>query len=371
MSFFSGGKQACLLFLFFLCASFGIDSERFSINGFTSLRIDKQVDDIGYGDKNFSFDAELFDLLMNFQIGEQMRVVSNISWNHGVEKEFGHTNLEYAFFEQTWVDEIKFRIGKISTPFGLYNEIRLAGPAFYSVEIPHATADPKLMFTNGYQFFPTTGVGLALQGEGTFDYDKNFSYYILIANGFQDTLVNPYQTDENFSKSLTVRTRFDFNRNLKFGKSIYLDNLAFGEKNLLLSDGYDLEFTLENLRILGELTIGTAFGSQVDLSNSKPQQIGWYLQSSYSYNNGCTPYLRYETLKLNFSGQNFSGKSNHNSSSLIVVGLNYEFSNWYSLKTEVDYFFFGKQNHFGKTLGKSSLAGEGFTEIKSSLVIGF
>ena len=82
---------SALILLCLLPAAYSIDAEQFSINGFTSIRMDKQVDQIGFGDRNYSLDAELFDLLMNFQIGEQMRMVSNLSWNHGAEKEYGYT----------------------------------------------------------------------------------------------------------------------------------------------------------------------------------------------------------------------------------------------------------------------------------------
>ncbi len=351
-------KKYLLALLFIVVQSQGIDLDKISLNGFTSVKITKQLDEIGYGDPNYSFDAELFDLLANFQISDHMRVTADVSWNNGAENKYGSANLEYAFIEHTFLDEIKFRIGKILTPFGVFNEMRLAKPAYYSVDIPLSTSEPMRLKTNGFSFFPASGIGASLTGETTYDYSKHIEYNLFFSNGIQDSATNPYEKDGNKSKSITGRFKFDVLQNLKLGKSVFIDNVADGKNLLIFSDGYEAEYVWDRFSILGEGIISTLFSKDSTGNKQNIQQRGAYMQASYNFNMGMTPYLRVEVFDPN-------SRTKEDYTWVLLTGLHYEFSNWYVFKLSAAYHHYAKNSHY------PLLRGAGYTEIQSSLVLGF
>ncbi|MFC1585925.1 hypothetical protein ACFL5V_10295 [Fibrobacterota bacterium] len=351
---------ASLALWLFAVSGFGIDLDRVSINGFTSIEVEKQLDEVGPGDPNYSIDADLFDLLLNFQIGERMRATVDLAWEHGAEtnRSYGSTNLEYAFIEHTILDEIKVRIGKILTPFGIFNEIHRAKPAYLSVNVPVSTTSPGAFAPLGFSFFPRAGVGLSLQGETTFDYGKTLAYNLSIANGMQDSASNPYERDGNKSKSVTVRVRFDVMENMRVGKSFYVDNPADSDPRIAFSDGYEMEYSLGNFRLLSEFVIGHQFRDGTDTTESQSQQRGFYAQPSYAFDLGLIPYLRFEFVDPDT-------RNDKDFSMAFITGVHYEISKWYMIKLETDYF------HFGSRSRVAPVAGFGYTEVKMSLVLGF
>ena len=53
---------------------------RLTINGYSSFEFEKQIEDEGGGDPNGSFDADLFDLVFNFQVTDKVRVSTDLTW---------------------------------------------------------------------------------------------------------------------------------------------------------------------------------------------------------------------------------------------------------------------------------------------------
>ena len=147
-----------------------LDSNKITINGYTSFEVEKQVDGQGKGggDPHLSFDADLFDLVVNFQVSDQVRAAADFTWEHGVasEDDRGNAALEYGFVEHTFSDLFKIRVGKMFTPFGIFNEIHTAKTAFLSVKEAASTNKPERIVEGAFRFFPRWGVGIALRGDG-------------------------------------------------------------------------------------------------------------------------------------------------------------------------------------------------------------
>ena len=99
--------------------------DRIVINGYTNFEFSKQLSKEGPGDKNGSFDADQFDLVFNITVSERVRAALDLSWEHGTATEDGRGNqaMEYGFVEYAVSDMLKLRFGKMSTPFGVFNEI--------------------------------------------------------------------------------------------------------------------------------------------------------------------------------------------------------------------------------------------------------
>src|SRR5574342_544278 len=96
-------------------------TELVRINGYTSVEFEKMLGDEGRGDPNGSFDADGFDLVLNFTPSHRLRVAADLTWEHGSATEDGRGNVavEYAFPEYYAADLLKVRAGKMFTYFGI------------------------------------------------------------------------------------------------------------------------------------------------------------------------------------------------------------------------------------------------------------
>jgi hypothetical protein len=328
--------------------------DRIVINGYTNFEFSKQVSKEGRGDKTGSFDADQFDLVFNITVSERVRVAADLSWEHGTatEEGWGNQALEYGFVEYTLSDKLKLRFGKMFTPFGVFNEIHTAKPAFLTVKEAASLNKNDRIVGGGFLFYPRWGAGIAAHGD-TVVGGKDLSYDVLLANGDQEE-ANPFEEDENSSKSITARVRVDANEKLRLGYSFYRDRPSSSTFTTLQSHGFEAELNLTRLRILGEVAFGTlgirAGGSQ--------KQLGWYIQPSYHLKNGWTPYIRLDYVNPNRRLSDVGGRD-------LIVGVNVELSKNFQFKIENNDFRGGAKS----TLGK--LPGRGYHEIKAALVLGF
>ena len=185
--------------------------DRIRINGYTSFEFEKQLEGKGKGagDANGSFDADGFDLVLNIQATERVRAALDLALEHGVATEDGRGNvaMEYGFVEYAFSDLVKLRLGKMFTPFGIFNEIHTAKPAFLSVKEPASTNKTERIVEDGFRYFPRWGAGIAVHGDGLIG-ERNFSYDVFLANGDQSE-TNPFEEDNNTAKSITGRWRFE------------------------------------------------------------------------------------------------------------------------------------------------------------------
>lgn len=329
-------------------------ADRIVINGYTNFEFSKQISKEGDGDKNGSFDADQFDLVFNITVSERVRVAADLSWEHGTATEDGRGNqaLEYGFVEYAVSDKLKLRFGKMFTPFGVFNEIHTAKPAFLTVKEAASLNKNDRIVGGGFLFYPRWGAGVAAHGDGVVG-GKDVSYDVLLANGEQQE-ANPFEEDENTSKSITARLRVDATENLRLGYSFYRDRLSSASYTTLQSHGLEGELNLNRLRLLGEV----AFGSLGLLNGGSQRQLGWYLQSAYHLKNGWTPYLRLDHVNPNRRLEDVGGRD-------FIVGVNVELSKNFQLKVE---------NNDFRGRSKSTLArfpGRGYHELKAALVLGF
>jgi hypothetical protein len=350
-------KLAACAFAVFLTSSPPLEAQYTSdltINGYTSLEFEEQLDEEGGGDPNGSFDADLFDLVLNFQVNDAIRVATDLTWEHGAatEEGFGNVAVEYAFIEYAFSDLVKVRAGKMFTPFGIYNEIHTAKPAFLTVKEPASTNKTERIVANGFRFFPRWGAGISVHGDGLIG-ERSFSYDVLVANGAHEE-GNPFEEDNNAAKSVTGRFRFEPSDALEVGSSFYYDLIESGGVDRLTSLGLELRFQTRAWRVLAE----TAYGWLDPDEGDSILQIGWYVQPSYEFDNGMTPYARVERINPDTSSADEQGYD-------FIVGLNYEIAAGFMIKVE---------NNWFKGAEASTLAqypGAGYSEIKAAVVLGF
>lgn len=328
--------------------------DRLTINGYSSFEFEKQLSDEGGGDPNGSFDADLFDLVFNFQVSDKVRVSADLTWEHGsaTEDDFGNVAVEYAFVEYAFSDLAKVRVGKMFTPAGIFNEIHTAKPAFLSVKEPASTNKPERIVDNAFRYFPRWGTGIAIRGDGVIA-DRDFNYDIFVANGAQEE-TNPFEEDNNLPKSITARFRFEPSELFSVGNSFYHDKVEWDGVDKIVSDSVEFRYQGTAWQVWAE----AAFGWLTPEDGDRILQIGWHIQPSYSFENGLTPYARIERIDPNSNIDEDHGYD-------FIVGINYEITGGFMIKAE---------NNYYKGASQSSLAqypNASYSEIKAAVVLGF
>ncbi|MGE5125426.1 MAG: outer membrane beta-barrel protein [Betaproteobacteria bacterium] len=334
-------------------------SETFTVNGYSSFEFEKMLGDKGRGDPNGSFDADLIDLVVNFKPDSRLRVASDLTWEHGAATEDGRGNVavEYAFAEFYFRDWLKVRAGKMFTAFGIYNEIHTAKPAFLTVKEPLAT-NKNDKFGSDLRFYPRWQAGAAVLGDmhfGSVDAD----YTLQVGNGEQSA-TNPFEEDDNTAKSVTARLRVHPTQALTVGASLYRDSLteysaegeSTGGRTHLTSYGAQLQWVPSALGLELEYVRGSLDPSREPSRTRSALTAMAY----YRIRDRFTPYFRYEWLDPDST---ISGDT----AGLYIYGLNARVVKGLFLKAELDTVTTGSHN--------PRFEGQGYTEAKAAVVVGF
>jgi hypothetical protein len=329
--------------------------DRVTINGYTALEFERQLGDDGFGDPHGSFDADQFDLVFNIQVSDRIRVASDISWEHGTSTEDGRGNqaLEYGFVEYTVHDLLKVRFGKMFTPFGIFNEIHTAKPAFLTVKEAPSLNQTERVVEGAFRFYPRWGAGIGLNGSGVMG-GKNFNYDVVIANG-ENEVTNPYEEDDNTAKSLTGRFRLEPSDSLRVGTSFYFDKMESPQFRSIWSEGLELEWTHGKLRLQAEAALGWLKRRG---SDDTMRQLGWYVQPSWHFDNGLALYMRLDRIDPDSDVDDDEGRD-------FIAGLNYEVSKNFQVKAESNWFKGGSATEY------AVLPGRDYHEVKAAVVLGF
>jgi hypothetical protein len=329
------------------------------INGYSSFEFEKMVSDEGRGDPNGSFDTDLIDLVINVTPNDRVRVAADLTWEHGTATEDGRGNaaVEYAFAEYMVRSWMKLRAGKMFTHFGIYNEIHTAKPAFLTVKEPQST-NKNDKFGSDLRFYPRWGTGIALAGNIEVS-DDSLEYIVQLTNGEQAE-TNPFEEDNNSAKALSARVRYHASTRLTFGASLYSDRLSelddegesLDSRTELISYGAELSWTPSRLGVEVEFVAGDITPSVGDATSR------WAMTALASYRLGerVTPYVRYEYLDPNTNVEDDTAQ-------LLVYGLN--------LRVAGGLFFKGELNTVSAGDGNQRFKGQGYTEVKAAMVVGF
>lgn len=335
-------------------------SDLIRLNGYSSFEFERQFGDEGRGDSSGSFDADLFDLVINVTPTPGLRISADLTWEHGVATEDGRGNaaVEYAFAEYVVRDWLKVRAGKMFTHFGIYNEIHTAKPVFLTVKEPLAT-NKNDKFGSDLRFYPRWGTGIAFVGDSVLS-GMDLDYVVQITNGEQEH-TNPFEEDDNAAKAVAARLRLELKPGLRFGVSFYTDSLTerdaqgedTGARMRLLSWGGQAEWTRDRLGVELEYVRGS-----VKPASGRPETRRQALSALASYRLGSrvTPYLRFEWLDPDLAALNDTAR-------LFVYGLNLRVAQGLFVKAELDTIEADSSN--------GRFEGQGYTEFKAAIAVAF
>ncbi len=344
--------------------------DSFRINGYFSLEYERQLEkkEKGRGDPNGSFDADLLDLVINWSATDHLRLAADLTWEHGAATEGGRGNVgvEYAWVEYAFTDWLRFRGGKMFTPFGIYNEIHTAKPAFLTVKEPFSTNKTDKFGTEA-RLYPRWTAGLAVLGNGSSPIG-DWDYVLGVGNGENESgSANPFEEDDNKQKAFMGRFHLSPLERLQLGASFYADQLTEyddeGEdtkkRTSLLAYGAQATWTLQSPAIGVELEYvggdrrpSAASGLPEVRSNGGTAMVWWTLADRY------TPYLRVEYLDPDT-------KAHKDEATLVLGGINVRVPGGLVLKAEYDVTRAGTAN------ARFSDGRNSFSEIKAAAVLGF
>lgn len=333
--------------------------KRVRINGYSSFEYEYMFSDEGDGDPNGSFDADLIDLVFNVDLASNLRFATDLTWEHGAASEDGRGNVavEYAFPEYTIKDWLKVRAGKMFVPFGIYNEIHTAKPAFLAVKEPLSTNKPDKVGAD-MRFYPRWATGISVLGN-FFIQSFEFEYHVQLSNGEQEN-TNPFEEDDNKQKALATRLLIRPVPNITIGVSSYSDKLTelddngddTGRRTEVFSIGAHSEFTFGNFG--GEIEY---VHGKVDHSvNGSVKKSAIELMAYYTLKERFTPYVRWEQI-------NPDNNVSDNGVQTISLGLNTRIVKQYFLKMQY--------NSVNSSVNNDDLAGVDFTEFQAAIVLGF
>lgn len=354
-----------ILLIGFLLIIFSLEShgqqfsERVRINGYSSFEYEYQFSDEGEGDPNGSFDADLIDLVFNIDITSKLRFSTDLTWEHGTATEDGRGNVavEYAFPEYMVKNWLKFRVGKMFVPFGIYNEIHTAKPAFLAVKEPLSTNKPD-KFGGDARFYPRWATGISVLGNFSVK-SFDFEYHVQISNGEQEN-TNPHEEDDNTEKAIAARLLIMPSQNLKMGISTYSDKISeldnsgddTGNRTKLFSMSGHAEYTYGNAGLELEYIMGKTSPSAGGSLKKNAFEGMLYYTIAERY----TPYFRFEYLDPDKD-------TDDDQANMVSVGLNTMVDNNYFVKLQYNKISSKDQN--------AEFAGINYSEFQAAIVLGF
>ena len=278
------------------------DTRVIAFHGYSNFEFEYSPSNAGRGDRNASFDAQEFDPVVVIKPVDRVRVVADLRWEHGpaTEDGLGNVALEYAFTEYRVHDAFALRVGKMLTPFGIYNEIHNAAPAFLSYKAPLSTNKPEKMGAER-RYYPRWGAGIQAVGNLKLG-SANADYNLLLANGTNDA-ANAFETDDNRTKSVTARFRVSPRPGFRLGASYFQDLLNVyaagkdtGARRHQRAYGASLEWTPGREGIELEWLHGTLDASP---TVAKATGNGFLTVLSHRAGRGITPYFRLQYFDPN------------------------------------------------------------------------
>ncbi|RMF59168.1 MAG: hypothetical protein D6748_07040 [Calditrichaeota bacterium] len=206
-----------------------------------------------------TFDLHHFNLFGNYLLTPRARVFGEIEWEHGTDternepggEEKGIVRIERAWFEYRFSHLAILRLGKFLTPYGIYNEIHDAAPAYDSSILPVSVYGLHLNpFGSQQRLYPKFSLGLLFSGNvESGNYQLLYKFFLSNGRG-----KNPYEQDDNKNKGVGLRVQLVLPwPDLKLGYSFTTDKNGLVFNTRQTSHLWDIQYEYKNWRLRGEI----------------------------------------------------------------------------------------------------------------------
>ncbi|MFQ5637208.1 MAG: hypothetical protein ACE5IR_04360 [bacterium] len=291
----------CVFSFLLLLTGNGSSQEFIGPHGFLTLEAEiSNKDSVG---KRGTFDLHHLNMLGSFLLNDKARVFWEIEWEHGTDSDLdeeggtrvGIVRVERAWFEYAFSNKLKLRLGKFLTPYGIYNEIHDAAPAYDTSILPQSIYG-KHENPLGQQQRLYAKFAIGIQALGEFEISgARLLYHFLLSNGRGS---NPFEQDDNRDKGIGVRLQSDLPAiGLKIGYSLYSDKNGRANNTRQTSDALDLQFEFKKWHITGEFA-----HSRLDTDKpSRQKQVAnaFYGELAYHLFGRQTVLVRYDIFNPN------------------------------------------------------------------------
>ncbi|MFQ5633695.1 MAG: hypothetical protein ACE5I1_33435 [bacterium] len=320
------------------------------------LTFEAEISDRDSIGRRGTFDLHHFNVLGNYLLNAQARVFGEVEWEHGADFESferrrsssGFVRLERAWFEYAFSGKIKLRVGKFLTPYGIYNEIHDAAPAYDTSILPNSLyGRHRILNGDDQRLYAKFAIGLQVLGKLEFG-QSAIEYRALISNGRGES---PFEQDDNSDKGIGLRLIAHLpSTGLRLGYSLYTDKNGLASNTRQTSHAWDAHLEWNRWRLTGEFAHSRLDPTSGDLY--KQIANGGYAELSYILFKNQTLLVRYDLLDPDSRQVNDLQRD-------LTVGMNIRIIKQALVKAEV---------HFWETRG---LLPENFVLAIASLAVVF
>lgn len=290
-------------------------AEKLRLYGFFDLEFEKA--DGGQGDTKGSFDQHRFNLLLEAPLNNNFSVKAHIEYEHSPKFSSGSgkgdMTIEWAYAEYIINNNFRIRGGTFLTPFGLYNEVHDASPAYEFIRIPYGIYRADTI--GGFAMFSKYSTGINLTGNHFISSNTNISYDLYTANGENDTK-NEAEKDDNNNKTIGGRINVTTVSDLTIGGSYFSDKIGTSEASHSAYAG-SLDYASYPFHLRGEYASSKLLGVK---------ETSWYAEGTYTIKK-FNPYIRYGLFDPDDNKSNDLWKA-------IIVGCAYKIQPDILLKLE-------------------------------------
>jgi hypothetical protein len=250
-----------------------------------------------------TFDLHHFNIVGDYLLNAKARVFGEIEFEHGADTESneyagngaGIVRVERAWFEYAFADHVKLQLGKFLTPYGIYNEIHDAAPAYDTSILPESIYGiHENPFGQRQRFYSKFSIGVQALGRVELG-SSQLQYQVMVANGRGR---QPFEQDDNKDKAVGVRLIADLPAaGLKIGYSFYTEKNGLARHTRQTSHAADLRLEFKRWRWSSEVahtTLGTA-----DPALASQRALAGYVELAYQLFDRQTLLVRYDVFDPN------------------------------------------------------------------------
>ena len=277
-----------------------------------------------------SFSLGQLGLMINSALAQNVSVLSEIVFQYN-ENQSASTTVERLQLQYNLNDLINFRLGRIHTPFGFWNETYHHGTWFQTTILR-----PEILrFHDGGSVLPIHSVGLEMYGYQPFS-ALDLQYSVGVANGrapnYNETQ-NSYDSNTNKAVYAVLTLAPAAVPGLSFGVNGYWDKIPPappGRVETLNESiwGAHLVYLRDRLELLSE---ATHIEHRDPVNSQTFTTTGMYAQAGYQIGL-FTPYYRYDRLSVG-EGDPYYGPLEV-TETRNTLGIRWDLINWAALKFE-------------------------------------
>ncbi|HEY0777831.1 MAG TPA: porin [Gemmatirosa sp.] len=310
-------------------------SPKLDLHGYGSWSYGRTSDDNVYlgGANRGDYRLANFALNTTLTAGRHLRADAQAECNTGDDAEL--VEIDFAFAEYKFSDQLRLRAGQVKQPFGIYTEVYDVGTLRPFLSLPQGVYGPVGFAGEAYRGLGLTGRGSVGRG-WTVDYDayvggqKLMKYHAPEAYYRGESLASASDETESETTRDMVGARAVLTTpvdGLSVGASAYTGTVADSVGHRRTVGGAQIEYLHDRWTLRSELA------HQVQVHDELA--TGGYIEAAYAFTTHWQGALLYDRLRNTFAGVNAARAPSLERHDEGVAGINYWLSPTKVVKLDV------------------------------------